>query len=75
MVTQKCLIAGPSTMQLILDSVISLLGGSECVSFSIESGNDGIFVVEGRLVVLRDGPEGSFASFSKQTHILIFENN
>jgi hypothetical protein len=32
-------------------------------------------VVEGRLVVFEDGPEGGFASFSKQTHILIFENN
>ena len=75
MVSQKCLVAGSCAIELLLDSVVTLLGGGKGLPFSVESGNHCAFVVEGRLVVFEDGPEGGFASFSKQTHILIFENN
>lgn len=74
-VSQKSLVAGSCAIELLLDSVVALLGGGKGLPFGVERGNDGVFVVEGRLVVFEDGPEGSFASFSKQTHILIFENN
>lgn len=76
LITEKSFVTCPDAGQLIFYSVIFLLVSAKVLDFSLEGGNNGVFLIEARRIIFGSESEGSLAGFaSESAHCSIIEIN